>query len=86
MHVTEVGIYTPAADEVLIRVAYTGVNRPDELQRSGSYPPPADASLYLSLTLPRPGSLGRSGGRGCGRAGIAGRSVGVRTHARWRLR
>ena len=36
-------------DEVLIRVAYAGVNRPDVLQRSGSYPPPPGASPYLGL-------------------------------------
>lgn len=36
----------PAAGqgEVLIRVAYAGVNRPDALQRAGSYAPPPDAS------------------------------------------
>jgi NADPH2:quinone reductase len=36
-------------DEVLIRVAYAGVNRPDVLQRSGRYPPPPDASPHLGL-------------------------------------
>lgn len=30
----------PGADEVLIRVAAAGVNRPDVLQRRGAYPPP----------------------------------------------
>jgi NADPH2:quinone reductase len=40
---------TPRDDEVLIRVAYAGVNRPDVLQRSGSYPPPPGASAYLGL-------------------------------------
>ncbi len=30
--------------EVLIKVAFAGVNRPDALQRAGSYAPPADAS------------------------------------------
>ncbi|MEM8553404.1 MAG: NAD(P)H-quinone oxidoreductase [Pseudomonadota bacterium] len=33
----------PAAHEVLIRVAYAGVNRPDALQRAGLYKPPAGA-------------------------------------------
>ena len=42
---------TPRADEVLIRVAYAGVNRPDVLQRSGNYPPPAGASPYLGLEV-----------------------------------
>jgi NADPH:quinone reductase-like Zn-dependent oxidoreductase len=30
----------PGPGEVLIRVAAAGVNRPDVLQRQGSYPPP----------------------------------------------
>ena len=39
------------AGEVLIKVAYAGVNRPDVLQRSGRYPPPADASPYIGLEV-----------------------------------
>jgi len=40
----------PAEDgHVLIKVAYAGVNRPDCLQRSGRYPPPAGASPILGL-------------------------------------
>lgn len=39
----------PAADEVLIRVMATGVNRPDVAQRQGSYPPPPGASPLLGL-------------------------------------
>ncbi|MCY3985339.1 MAG: NAD(P)H-quinone oxidoreductase [Roseovarius sp.] len=34
----------PACGEVVIRVAYAGVNRPDVLQRSGKYDPPPNAS------------------------------------------
>jgi len=34
----------PAAGEVVIRIAYAGVNRPDALQRAGAYAPPPDAS------------------------------------------
>jgi NADPH2:quinone reductase len=41
----------PAAGEVLVRVAYAGVNRPDCLQRSGRYPPPAGASSILGLEV-----------------------------------
>ncbi len=37
--------------EVLIEVAYAGVNRPDCLQRSGAYPPPADASPIVGLEV-----------------------------------
>ena len=34
----------PGPGEILIRVAFAGVNRPDALQRAGSYAPPKDAS------------------------------------------
>ena len=34
----------PGQGEVLIRVAYAGINRPDALQRAGSYAPPLGAS------------------------------------------
>jgi NADPH:quinone reductase len=34
----------PGPDQVLIRLAYAGVNRPDALQRSGAYNPPPGAS------------------------------------------
>ena len=36
---------------MLIRVAYAGVNRPDVLQRMGSYPPPRGASPWLGLEV-----------------------------------
>lgn len=39
------------AGEVLIRVAYAGVNRPDVLQRKGLYPPPRGASPHLGLEV-----------------------------------
>ncbi|MEN9772681.1 MAG: hypothetical protein RJA58_1324 [Pseudomonadota bacterium] len=42
---------TPRPQEVLIKVDYAGVNRPDLLQRKGSYPPPADASPYMGLEV-----------------------------------
>jgi putative PIG3 family NAD(P)H quinone oxidoreductase len=41
----------PRDGEVLIEVAYAGVNRPDCLQRTGAYPPPPDASLILGLEV-----------------------------------
>ena len=34
----------PKAGELLIKVAATGVNRPDLAQRAGHYPPPPGAS------------------------------------------
>lgn len=39
----------PGPDEVLIKVAAAGVNRPDVLQRRGVYPPPPTASPILGL-------------------------------------
>ena len=42
--VTERPIPTPGAGQILIRLAYAGVNRPDALQRAGLYAPPPGAS------------------------------------------
>ena len=42
---------TPGRDEVLVRVAAAGVNRPDVLQRRGVYPPPPGASDVLGLEI-----------------------------------
>ena len=41
----------PAVGEVLIQVATAGVNRPDCLQRQGSYPPPPGASDIPGLEV-----------------------------------
>ena len=41
----------PGDDEVLIRVAAAGVNRPDVLQRQGKYPPPLGASDIPGLEV-----------------------------------
>ena len=41
----------PRPDEVLIRVAAAGVNRPDISQRAGSYPPPPGASPIIGLEV-----------------------------------
>ena len=41
----------PRDNEVLIEVAYAGVNRPDCLQRAGHYAPPPDASPLLGLEV-----------------------------------
>lgn len=41
----------PGAGELLIEVAYAGVNRADVMQRAGNYPPPADASPVLGLEV-----------------------------------
>lgn len=42
---------TPGPDEVLIKVAAAGVNRPDVLQRMGKYPPPPGASDIPGLEV-----------------------------------
>ena len=42
---------SPKADELLIRVEAAGINRPDVLQRQGSYPPPPGASPVLGLEV-----------------------------------
>lgn len=41
----------PRPGEVLIRVAFAGVNRPDVLQRQGLYPPPPGASPIPGLEV-----------------------------------
>jgi NADPH:quinone reductase-like Zn-dependent oxidoreductase len=47
----EVDAPAPGPDQVLIKVAYAGVNRPDLLQRRGSYPPPVGACPYMGLEV-----------------------------------
>jgi NADPH2:quinone reductase len=42
---------SPGTNEILIKVAVAGVNRPDILQRSGSYPPPPGASDLPGLEV-----------------------------------
>lgn len=41
----------PAAGQVLLRVAFAGVNRPDVIQRQGFYPPPPGASPIPGLEV-----------------------------------
>lgn len=41
----------PGPGEVLIKVAYAGVNRPDVIQRQGFYPPPPGASPIPGLEV-----------------------------------
>jgi putative PIG3 family NAD(P)H quinone oxidoreductase len=41
----------PTADEMLVRVRATALNRADLLQRRGAYAPPADASPILGLEV-----------------------------------
>ena len=51
LHLIEAPLPEPGPDEVLIRVAAAGVNRPDIAQREGHYPPPEDASPVLGLEV-----------------------------------
>ena len=41
----------PGPDEVLVRVAAAGVNRPEVMQRKGLYPPPPGASSILGMEI-----------------------------------
>lgn len=47
----ERAVPVPGPDEVLIRVAAAGINRPDVLQRKGMYPPPPGAPTILGLEI-----------------------------------
>jgi NADPH:quinone reductase len=62
----ELPVPEPGPDEVLIRVAAAGVNRPDILQRLGRYSPPAGASeipgLEVSGTIARLGPVPEGAG------------------------
>lgn len=46
-----VPVPTPGAGQVLVKVAYAGVNRPDVIQRRGLYPPPPGASPIPGLEI-----------------------------------
>ena len=49
LQVSEQPVPQPGAGEVLIKVAFAGVNRPDALQRAGLYAPPPTASPLPGL-------------------------------------
>jgi putative PIG3 family NAD(P)H quinone oxidoreductase len=51
LHPTRRPVPTPAASEVLVRVAAAGINRPDILQRKGVYPPPAGVTDIPGLEI-----------------------------------
>lgn len=44
-----VPVPVPGHGQILIKIAYAGVNRPDALQRAGAYAPPASASPLPGL-------------------------------------
>jgi NADPH:quinone reductase len=47
----QVPLPQPQAGQVLVKVAFAGVNRPDVMQRLGKYPPPKDASPLPGLEI-----------------------------------
>jgi putative PIG3 family NAD(P)H quinone oxidoreductase len=47
----EMAVPWPDGGQVLVRVAFAGVNRPDVLQRLGRYPPPEGASPIPGLEI-----------------------------------
>ncbi|MFN7220565.1 MAG: NAD(P)H-quinone oxidoreductase [Burkholderiales bacterium] len=51
MQVTQQPVPTPGEHDVLVRVAYAGVNRPDVIQRQGNYAPPPSASPIMGLEV-----------------------------------
>lgn len=51
LQLVERPVPAPGPGEVLIRVAFAGVNRPDVIQRQGFYPPPPGASPIAGLEV-----------------------------------
>jgi NADPH:quinone reductase len=51
LKVAERPVPNPGDEEVLVKVAAAGVNRPDCMQRQGRYPPPAGASDLPGLEI-----------------------------------
>ncbi len=68
MRLVERPVPVPGEDEVLIRVAAAGVNRPEVMQRKGLYPPPPGAPSILGMevsgTIVAVGPNSREGGTG----------------------
>ena len=51
MHLANGPLPIPGDDDVLIKVEFAGVNRPDVAQRSGTYAPPPGASPVMGLEV-----------------------------------
>jgi NADPH:quinone reductase len=51
LRVEQLSVPQPGPGEVLVKVAFAGVNRPDVAQRQGFYPPPAGASPIPGLEI-----------------------------------
>ncbi|WP_295634118.1 NAD(P)H-quinone oxidoreductase [Novosphingobium sp.] len=51
LRIERMAVPRPGPGEVLVKVAFAGVNRPDVIQRLGFYPPPPGASLIPGLEI-----------------------------------
>ncbi|WP_228726991.1 NAD(P)H-quinone oxidoreductase [Novosphingobium aureum] len=51
LYAGEHAVPVPGPGEVLVKVAFAGVNRPDVVQRQGKYPPPPGASPLPGLEI-----------------------------------
>lgn len=51
LRLEQVAVPHPGTGQVLVKVAYAGVNRPDVIQRQGNYPPPPGASPIPGLEI-----------------------------------
>ena len=51
LRIERMAVPQPGPGEVLVKVAFAGVNRPDVIQRMGFYPPPPGASLIPGLEI-----------------------------------
>lgn len=51
LFIEETEIPQPQAGEILVKVAYVGVNRPDIMQRQGLYPMPKGVTPIMGLEL-----------------------------------
>jgi putative PIG3 family NAD(P)H quinone oxidoreductase len=51
LRMEELGLPQPGPGQVLVQVAFAGVNRPDVIQRQGHYPPPPGASPIPGLEI-----------------------------------
>ena len=51
LKLSELPVPSPGAGQVLVKVAFAGVNRPDVIQRKGFYPPPPGASPIPGLEI-----------------------------------
>jgi putative PIG3 family NAD(P)H quinone oxidoreductase len=51
LRLEQLAVPHPGPGQVLVKVAYAGVNRPDVIQRQGNYPPPPGASPIPGLEI-----------------------------------